>query len=275
LVWALGVYFSLAIGAGDFFGAYLARRAQPISVVITFMTVGGLAAAALMIVVPSEFIWRDVGFGAVSGLNIGLALVLMYHGMAVSSAAVVSPVTAVITALVPLSWDVATGASLSSGVILGIAVALVGLVITTFSPELGDKALAGVRWGLLAGLFFGLSLTFIGQANSDAGAWTTISQRSVAAIVLAGIAAYRTVPFFVPRSEYKQGLAGGVLTGTAVVAFVAGAQRGSLSEITITGSMFPAVTAVLAAVFEKHPLRWWQMIGIGLVIFGVVLIGIA
>lgn len=274
MVWALGVYFSLAIGTGDFFGAYLARRAAPFTVVITFLIIGAASVAALLLVIPSEFSGRDVGFGALGGLTVGFALVVLYHGMAVSSAAVVSPVTAVVSALIPLAWDVSTGASLSGAVIFGIAVAMAGLVITTFSPELGDRALTGVRWGILAGLFFGVSLTMIGQAGADSGVWTSLSQRVVASVVLIGLATARGIPRFVNRTELRPGIIGGVLTGTGVAAFVAGAQRGSLSEITITASMFPAVTVVLAAIFEKHPLRWWQMVGIALVITGVVMIGV-
>jgi len=274
VVWALGIYFSIAIGTGDFFGAYLARRVHSFTTVLTFLAIGGFSAAALMLVVDSEFVARDAGFGLAGGLTVGFALVLLYHGMSVSSAAVVSPVTAVIAALIPVGWDVSTGGELAALVVVGIVVALVGLGVTTFSPELGDRALAGVGWGLASGTCFGISLTLIGQAEIESGMWATVFQRFSAFAVLAVIAAARGIPLFVPQSLLRQGLIGGVLTGTGVGAFVAGAQRGSLSEITVTASMFPAVTVVLAAVFEKHPLRWWQMIGLATVVTGVVLIGV-
>lgn len=274
MVWALGIYFSIAIGTGDFFGAYLARRVHSFTTVLTFLAIGGFSAAALMLVVDSEFVARDAGFGLAGGLTVGFALVLLYHGMSVSSAAVVSPVTAVIAALIPVGWDVSTGGELAALVVVGIVVALVGLGVTTFSPELGDRALAGVGWGLASGTCFGISLTLIGQAEIESGMWATVFQRFSAFAVLAVIAAARGIPLFVPQSLLRQGLIGGVLTGTGVGAFVAGAQRGSLSEITVTASMFPAVTVVLAAVFEKHPLRWWQMIGLATVVTGVVLIGV-
>lgn len=274
MVWALGIYFSIAIGIGDFFGAYLARRVHSFTAVVTFLAIGGLSAAGLMLVVDSEFAARDVGFGMAGGLTVGFALVLLYHGMAVSSAAVVSPVTAVLTALIPVGWDVSTGGKLAGLVVIGIVVALVGLGVTTFSPELGDRAIAGIGWGLASGACFGISLTLIGQAEIESGMWATVFQRFTAFALLATIAAVRGIPRFVPRHLLRQGLIGGVLTGTGVGAFVAGAQRGSLSEITVTASMFPAVTVVLAAVFEQHPLRWWQLAGLATVITGVVLIGV-
>lgn len=274
MVWALGIYFSIAIGVGDFFGAYLTRRSHAFTTVLTFLLIGGISAAGLLLVVESDFIARDVGFGALGGLTVGFALALLYHGMSVSSAAVVSPVTAVITALIPVGWDASTGGDLPGLVIFGIAVSLVGLTVTTFSPELGERAIAGVAWGLASGTCFGISLTLIGQAKIESGMWATVSQRFTAFGVLAVIALVRGIPLLVPRPLLRQGIIGGVLTGTGVGAFVAGAQRGSLSEITVTASMFPAVTVVLAAVFEKHPLRWWQMIGLATVVTGVILIGV-
>ena len=274
MVWALGIYFSIAIGIGDFLGAYLARRVHAFTAVITFLFIGGLSTAALLLVVESDFVARDAGFGAAGGLTVGFALTLLYHGMAVSSAAVVSPVTAVVTALIPVAWDASTGGALPAVVLVGIAVSLSGLAVTTFSPELGDRALAGVGWGVMSGTCFGISLTLIGQAEIESGVWASVFQRFSAFAVIAGIAIVRGIPRFVPRSLLRQGLIGGVLTGTGVGAFVAGAQRGSLSEITVTASMFPAVTVVLAAVFEQHPLRWWQLLGLATVVTGVVLIGV-
>lgn len=274
MVWALGIYFSIAIGVGDFFGAYLARRIHSFTTVITYLLVGGVTAIGLLLVVDSSFIARDAGFGVAGGLTVGFALVLLYHGMAVSSAAVVSPITAVITALIPVGWDVATGGELPGLVVVGIVVALAGLGVTTFSPELGERATAGVLWGLASGSCFGVSLTVIGQTDVDSGMWATVTQRLTACVLLAGVAFARGIPRLVPARYWRQGLIGGALTGTGVGAFVAGSQRGSLSEITVTASMFPAVTVVLAAIFDKHPLRWWQGVGLATVVTGVVLIGI-
>ena len=274
MVLALGIYFSIAIGVGDFFGAYLARRVHSFTAVITFLGIGGLTALLMMIAVESQFAAGNAGLGAAGGLTVGFALVLLYHGMAVSSAAVVSPVTAVITALIPVGWDIGTGGSLAGWVIVGIAIALAGLAVTTFSPELGDRALAGVRWGLASGTCFGISLTLIGQTDIDSGLWATVFQRFAAFAVLGALAVVRRIPWFVPTALLRPGLIGGVLTGSGVAAFVAGSQRGTLSEITVTASMSPAVTVVLAAVFEKHPFRWWQGIGLATVVGGVILIGL-
>lgn len=274
MTWALGLCFSLAIGTSDFFGAYLARRAQAFTVVITFLVFGATAVAGLLLVVESEFLARDLAFGAMSGVTVGFALVLLYHGMAVSSAAVVSPVTALLTAMIPVAWGISTGDRLTGLAIAGIVLALGGLLGATFSPELGNRALIGAAWGAAAGVCFGIAFTFLGQASVESGMWSAVAQRLMALVVLAGVAAARGVPLFLPRRFLRAGVVGGALAGLGVGAFAAGAQRGSLSEIAITSSVFPVVTVVLAAVFEQHPLRSWQMGGIAMVVAGVMLIGV-
>lgn len=274
MVWGLGIFFSLAVGTGDFFGGYLSRRSQALTVVITFLAIGAIVAVALLFVIPSEFIGRDAGLGALGGLTVGFALLCLYQGLSVSSAAVVSPVTAVLTALIPVSWDIATGADLTGLVIAGGIVALVGLLLTTVSPELMDRVRVGVQWGAAAGVCFGVSLTLIGQTSEASGMWATVAQRVVAMVLLVAIAVTRSIPLWVQRDQQTKAWIGGTLGGLGVAAFVAGSQRGSLSEITITSSMFPVVTAMLSARFDHHPMRWWQMVGIGIAVTGVIMIGV-
>lgn len=274
MTWALGVVFSLSIGSSDFLGGYLARRARALTVVITFLAFGAVAVVGLLLVVESHLRWGDVGFGAGSGLAAGLALFLLYHGLATASAAVVSPVTALLTAVVPLGWGVATGDELAGLAVAGGVIALAGLLGTTFSPELGQRAVAGLGWGTGAGVCFGIGLTLLGQTTQDSGMWPALAQRLAALVVLGVVATLRGVPRLVARDRLGIGALGGVLSGLGMGAFVAGAQRGSLSEIAITSSAFPAVTVVLAAGFERHPLRWWQMTGVVGVVVGLALIGV-
>lgn len=140
---ALGIWYSIAIGVGDFFGAYVTRRSLALTMVITALIAGAAISAMGVVVLPSELTGRDVALGAGSGLTVGFALILMYHGMGLSSAAVVSPIVAVTTALFPVAYDLLTGATLSGFVGVGIVVAVSGLGLSTVSPELGDRVRVG------------------------------------------------------------------------------------------------------------------------------------
>ncbi len=269
---ALGLWYSLAIGVGDHFGGYATKRSQALTVVITALIGGTITCAVGLAVVASELTTRDLALGAASGMTVGFALMLMYHGMSLSSAAVVSPIVAVVGALFPVAWDVSTGASLPGVVVAGIAVAVAGLGLSTISPELGDRVRVGAMWAIASGCGFGVSLSLLGETDADSGIWPAVSQRAIACALLTVIALFRSQTPLVPRGLRSIAVLSGVLGGSGVAAFAIGAQRGSLSEVAVASAMFPAVTAILGAVFDDHPLRWWQLIGIGGAVAGIALI---
>ncbi|MCP3990754.1 MAG: DMT family transporter [Actinomycetia bacterium] len=267
-----GLLASLGIGAGDYFGRYCTRRANATTTVLTAL-VGGLVAVTLLtVVVPSERISRDLWFGAGSGLTIGFALMFMYQGMAISSTAIVSPVVAFFVAFVPLVWDLTTGGSLPASVGVGVGLAVVGIVVTTVSPDLGGRIGPGLAFAVASGALFGIGMTVVGETSIDSGVWPAVSQRGIAWLTLVIYGASRELPLLLPRPLMRRGLLSGVAGTGGMAMFILGAQRGSLGSVAVASSMFPAVTAVLAYLFDNDQLRWWQSVGIGVALVGVGLI---
>ncbi len=274
MTFALGIWYSIAIGVGDFFGGYVTRRSVALTTVITALGAGVVITALGVAVIPSEVSGRALGLGAASGITVGFALMFLYHGMAVSSAAVVSPVVAVVGAMLPVVYDLSTGGALSRVVTLGVAVAVVGIALTTFSPEVGKRLKVGIAWAVASGTLFGIALTFLGQTDPASGVWPALAQRLVAGLILVAVATARSIPRLVVPGLRRLALLSGLLGGSGVAAFALGAQRGSLSEIAVTSAMFPAVTVVLSALFDSHPMRWWQLVGVGACVAGVAMIGV-
>ena len=66
--------------------------------------------------------------------------------------------------------------------------------------------------------------------------------------------------------------AAGILGSIGVLCYTAGFQRGSVTAVAVAASLFPIPTAILAATFDNDSLRWWQIIGIGIVVAGIGLI---
>ena len=203
----------------------------------------------------------------------GLALAALYRGIAESSAAVVAPIGAVLATVIPFGWDLTTGGSLAGLGVAGAIVALVGLGLTTFSPELGDRIRVGVAWGTVAGLCFGSSHVFLGETAEDSGLWPAVVQRTTGLVVLLVVALVRGLPALVEPSYRPRAAFSGAIGATGIAAFTVGAQQGSLAEIAIAAALAPAVTAGLAAAFDGHPMRWWQMVGAGVCAAGVAMIG--
>lgn len=270
-----GLCFALGIGTSDFLGGFATRRLPAMTVVLGMLVGGVVTGAVLLAVVPSTFRVEDVALGAASGLTVGFALMAMFHGLARSSPAVVSPLAALVSTLFPIVFDVITGGELEGLVIAGVVVGLVGILLSSFSPDLGPAVKVGFLWGLVAGALFGSALTFLAGTSEASGVWPAVSQRSVALVVLFVVATQRKIPRFPIRGVRMVTLASGVFGSAAVAAFALGTQRGSITQVAVTGATFPAVTAALAALFRLHPLRWWQVVGIGACISGVALMAVA
>ena len=98
--------------------------------------------------------------------------------------------------------------------------------------------------------------------------------RTFGVAVLLALATARRVPRLPPRPLLAPMLVSGTCGSLAIVAFALGAQQGSLAVVAVSASMFPAVSATLAAAFDEDTLRWWQMIGILGVVGGISLMAL-
>ncbi len=217
---------------------------------------------------------RDVALGASSGLLVGIALALLYEAMATSSAAVAGPLVALGAALIPLGWEVVRGNWPSGIVLVGVVVAICSLLLVMYSPALKGTLRRGIGLSLMASVLFGASFVMVGEAGDDSGVWAPVSQRVTALVVMLLLATARHVPRLPPRPLMGPMLISGACGSLAIVAFALGTQQGSLATVAVSASMFPAVSATLAAVFDEDTLHWWQMIGILGVIAGISLMAL-
>jgi drug/metabolite transporter (DMT)-like permease len=173
---------------------------------------------------------------------------------------------------VPMFWELVTGTVPSAGVLVGVAVVLIGLAVTTFDPALGKEIKTGVILGFSSGLLFGIGMLFMAQTSAAGGLWPVVAQRSTACIILVLYCTVRGLPRFVRGYALRFSGAAGVLGSIGVLCYTAGFQRGSVTAVAIAASLFPIPTALLAATFDDDSLRWWQILGIGVVVAGIGLI---
>ena len=270
----LGALASILIGCSDFLGRYGTRRSNAITATSGAMLGGAVVATAGVVLIPGVFAIRDVGLGAASGLIVGVALALLYEAMSVSSAAVAGPLVALGAALIPLCWDMARG-NIPSGLVgLGVVIAIASLLVVMYSPALRGKLRRGVGLSAIAAVLFGVSFTLVGEAGDDSGAWAPAAQRTVALMVMLLLATVRRVPRLPSRSLLGPMLVSGTCGSLAIIAFALGTQQGSLAAVAVSASMFPAVSATLAAAFDEDTLRWWQLVGIMGVVTGIALMAL-
>ena len=267
----LGVLASVFIGVSDYYGRYCARRAHAMTAVGTAF-IGGLGVTAVLLYfVPSTIGYEALVLGAVSGALMAVALSAMWHSMAISSAAVASPIVAAFTALGPLVYGLATGERPSRIVAAGIALAIVGLLAAVIVPDLGGRLRAGIAFAVLAGACFAVATVLLARTSLDSGMWPAVSQRLVASVVMLVATRAMRIPQVLPRTLRFPGLIGGMFGGAGIATLIAGLQRGPVGEVAVAGSLFPIVTIALAVLFDEDRLRWWQVIGITAVLAGTTL----
>ncbi len=168
----LALVGALVYGGADFFGGLAARRLRSI-VVTAAAAASGLA--FLLIALP--FVggtWKpaDLAWGALAGVFGVVAIALLYACLAIGPMSILSPLTAVISAIAPMLWGLfVNGETLSPIGYAGLAVALVAVVLVGFIP--GEKVVRPSARGLLmavgAGLAIGAFLIVIDQTSAESG----------------------------------------------------------------------------------------------------------
>ena len=146
----LGLVVAASFGSGDFLGGLASTRARTLVVLFTAQ-VCALAGAVVAVIVGGEPHTGDYALGALGGVLNVAALGCLYQGLAVGRAGLVAPVAAVIGAVIPVVWGLATGEDPAVGALIGVALAVVaGGLISMERDELPAADAGGRTRSLLA-----------------------------------------------------------------------------------------------------------------------------
>jgi drug/metabolite transporter (DMT)-like permease len=259
-----GALSALFIGSSDFVAARAGRKGAPAAAVArTSMVMAGFF-APLLFFFPSTVALRPLMFAVGSGVLASGGLLLLYRGYAKARIGIVAPTVSVLLALVPILVDFATGTRLKPWAVVGMVLGLGALVLTSASGGGKGSAKLGLVYGVSSGLLFGGSYTLLARAK-EAGLLSVITQRWTAFAVLALMFPFDGGPMFTWRTPARWlGIIGGLLAGTGMACLQIGFRNASAGLVSVASSQFATVAVLLAVVFNKEHLRWWQGIGVGL-----------
>ena len=230
---------------------------------------------------PNGLIW-----GAIAGVTSGLAVWWFYLALATGPMSVVSPLTAVLVAGIPVLVGFAFGERPGLIAYLGIAVALVAVVLV--SRESPDDTAGEVAGGITlrftrqvalltvgSGGAFALSFIALHQIGEGSGLWALAVSRGAATVVV-WLVALAAGHFVLPRGEpLKLAVYVSVLdvvaNGTMIYAF----QGGMLSLVSVIGSLYPAATVLLAMLMLGERVSRVQQAGMLLALAAVGMIAVA
>lgn len=270
----LGLLSSVMIGLSDLFGRKIVRVAGVVTGSLTLQLAATSTALLSVLLFGGVFTTHDVLIGALSGLGMGVALGAYYSGITVSSATIVSPIVATLSAIIPLGYAIVRGASPSLLALLGSAIAIVGLVvITTGGGTVTHLAKKGLWWATASGVAYGAAFAVVLEATADAGPWPAVWQRVGGAAVLLVVVKQRSGMVLPPRGARVSGVLAGVFAGLCSVAYIAGV-RIDASATVITASTFPAASVVVGKLAFDDPVSRRQVVGLVVVLLGVVAVAL-
>ena len=273
---------ALVFGCGDFMGGKATRR-SPVATVTFFSQLCGLGVLAVgLLLKPGDGPrWSVVGWGALGGLGGAIGILLLYHALSIGTMSIVSPITAVTGAAIPVFVGIAVRHERPKSLaVIGIVCALcaIALVSRTASDD-AHEAKANVRilgFAAGAGVGFGLFFVFLQQAGPPAqvGLWGLAGARPISMAVAAGLAMRNQQPLLPKRAERRNVALAGCLDQLANVIYVFAIGRALLSLIGVLASLYPVSTVALARVVDRERLQKIQIAGLVFAFTGLGLIAL-
>jgi len=273
----LGLLASVCYGIGDFAGGIASRRHSAVSILVYSYPVGAILMVVMLPFFPGHLTAHVALFGALGGISGMVGVVIMYQLMVTAPMNVISPVTAVLAAIVPVVAGFVIGERPAIAAWLGIVVGGVAVVLCSRTSEENPHGRIALRVLLLAfvsGLGFGLYFVFLSQAGNHDGLWPLVVSRLTSSVLIMPIALSRRAIVKITGRTLAITVAAGALDASANMFFLLATHSGLLSLAGVLTALYPAVTVLLAVgVLHEHTSRL-QRVGLGLAAAAVVLITI-
>lgn len=267
---AAGIFSALSFGAGDFAGAFAARRAGAIIVVAGAHLVGLLALLVGVALIRPPV--PDLG-AALVGIGAGVAgavgLAALYRGMSLGSMGIVTSLSGAGSLAIPLVTGAVLGATVTPIQLAGVGCAAAAAAAASGASrdEVGRHAL------LLAGaaaIGFGTWYVLLDLAARDGDPlWALVFSRATSATLTAAFALGRfdraRFPIFIV-------IAAGLFDVGGNALYVVARDLIPIGLAAALTGLYPIVTMVLARFVLGERLTRLGQVGVGLAVLGIVLI---
>jgi drug/metabolite transporter (DMT)-like permease len=269
----LSIASGLIVGAGDWFGGRAARAESAVIVTLIAQAVITVGTSVLAVIAGTDGLRAiDLLLGALGGLSVAAAYVIFFWSLARARAALVTPVTAVSTAITGLVADLIVGGVTAWLVIVGLLLAIAAVPLLAWSGEQADgqgqPVLSTIGWSVAAGIGFGAWFVLTSYTEEASGLWPPVATSGCAMVLLGIYVALRRMPLRWSSDAAIAGALAVITTTTITIAL----RRGPQSVATVLGSLYPISTVAMANRLDGERVRWWHLMGLALALTGVVLI---
>lgn len=282
----LGLLSALVYGSADFVGGVAARRIGAVRTT-ALGAVTGLALLLLLLpVMGGAWSASAVGWAAASGVVGSAAIFLLYACLAVGPMSILSPLTAVVSAVVPMVVGLMGGDRFAPIGYVALGLALVAVVLVGFVPERGAVRPSGraLLMAVGAGAGIGLFLVLLDQTPEDSGLVPLIVNRAVNGAIMwsvvAGLAvaarrAARPRTSSLLRTGLLLAALSGAIDATANTLILLGLRLGDLTTMSVLVALYPAGTILLAALVLRERVAPVQWAGLALAVVAAALLSVA
>ncbi|MGC8484431.1 MAG: EamA family transporter [Candidatus Baltobacteraceae bacterium] len=260
----LALVAAAAYGSADFLGGMAARKAALLAVALGAQAVGLIVVLIALVLHPEVFSIASLEWGALAGLAGAAGIALLYHALSIGRMGVVSPVTALLAASVPVIFGIVTGerpSLLADGGLLLAAAAIVAISASFESDGRREFDTAGLREALLSGIAFGAFFTLLGLTRDGAPLLALLGSRLASVSLLASIVIATRTPLRLNGATTLV-LIGGALDMAANLLYLLAARIDGLAISAVLTSLYPASTVLLAAVILRERLSRIQWVGV-------------
>ncbi len=287
----LGLMAAFFWGISDFLVRYSARLIGAYRTLF-FMQFTGLVGLSIYLFATGALArsitsntWQVWAWAGLVALLNTLSSLALFRSFEIGLLMVVSPITGSY-AIVTVVLSFLSGERVSQLHTFGIVTVLVGAicVATVFGQPVKEgkqvsrgKLSRGVGWAIVAALGFGTAFWMLGfhVAPVLGGIIPTWLTHVISPCLLLCCAPLTRQSIRLPRGRVWWYL--GVISVLDTAAFVSysfGLTLDQVAVVSVLGSLYSAVTVILAWIFIRERLQWNQWLGIGVVFAGIVLVNI-
>ena len=263
----------------DFVGGLASRHVAALRVVIVSYPLSLIAMTLLAIGAGGTISTPAIVWGSLCGVSQGLSIWWFYAALGSGPISVISPLTAILAAGLPLAVGLVLGERPGAVAAAGTVLALIAVVLVSreatdedVRPHRFTRSVALLTAG--AGLGFGLNFVLLAQAPHEARLWPLFFGRLIATaivVVAAMVTGNLRPPSGVPL---KLALAAAAFDVTANVAQLLSLHASLLSLASVLMSLYPAFTVLLAIVVLRERVTGWQRVGMVLALIAVAMISV-
>lgn len=251
----LALVAAVGYGVSDFLGGVASRQVAALRFVLVSYPLSLLLVLAVAPLVGGDVTAGSLGWGAAAGVAGGVAIWWFYLALAAGPMSVVSPLTAVLVAGIPVLVGITTGERPGPVAYAGIAIALVAVVLVSRESResvAGDEQprfTANVAWLTVgSGVAFALMFVALHRVPEGTGLWPLGMSRLTATLVVWAVALGVRQLIRPPGRVYPHIVAVAVLDVIANGALMFAFQGGMLSLVSVIGALYPAATVLLAMI---------------------------